>query len=224
VDSVRLAQAVDGLYESAGAPELWAEGLNSFAGASQSRGCSLRPVYLRSEGLTFPASPGLAELREDFIHSGWHLKDPRLLLGAPLLKRGRRVLIEHDLTSEDDRRRSPFHQEFLKRHDLPWWSAVVFTVDERPWCLSILRSAREGPFTRVEAAALARIAPRLSRAVGLAATLALAHGRGAVEALERIGRAAFVLDATGRVALANARADAMMGGPLSTVRGRLTAR
>ena len=60
---------------------------------------------------------------------------------------GLKVVLEHDLVSDDERRRLPICQELLREHDLPWFAAVAFQVDGRDWRLSLPRHAEQGAFS-----------------------------------------------------------------------------
>ena len=223
MESAAIALASAALYEAAATPEAWPEALHQFARATGSVGCRLRPVHPAPGDPSFPASPDIGDFLKQFVSEGWVRADPRTLRGAPLVDAGRSVVLEHDIASDEERRQSPFYQEFLSRHDLPWWSAIVFEVEGRKWCASILRSAAQGPFTPADARSLANVAPHLGRAASLAGKLALAYGRGAVEALERIGRAALVLDSAGLVIAANTVAEQSAAADLKLVHSRLRA-
>jgi DNA-binding CsgD family transcriptional regulator len=220
MESEAIALASAALYEAAATPDAWPNALHGLARATGSVGCRLRPVHLRPEDVTFPASPDIQGFLSDFASEGWLRADLRTLRGVSLAEAGRSVVVEHDVTTEEERRHSPFYQTLSRRHDLPWWSAIVFEVEGRKCCASILRNAAQGPFTPADARSLAGAAPHLGRAASLAGKFALAHGLGAVEALERIGRAAFVLDHTGLVIAANSRAEQCAAGDLKLVHNR----
>jgi DNA-binding CsgD family transcriptional regulator len=131
--------------------------------------------------------------------------------------------LEHDIATDEERRRSEFHQTLLRRHDLPWWAGIGFTVDGRQWHLSILRSSAQGAFTPADGRDLAEAAPTLGRVVSLAAKLTLAQGRSAVGALAQVGRAALILDCFGQCVAMNALAEAMMINDLRLTNNRLHA-
>ena len=216
--------ALDGLYEAAGTPDAWPGALHRFAVATRSVGCRFRPVRPEPGDAPSPASPDLAGLLSAFTSQGWSDKDPRALRGALLTDAGRVVLLEHDISSDEERRRSPFYQEFLRRHDLLWWAGIVFRVEGRPWSMAIHRSPAQGPFTSADARLFAEAAPHIGRVFNLAGRLALAHAAGAADALERVGRAALVIDATGRVVASNLLVeDIASEGALTVAKGRLHA-
>ncbi len=221
--SIDLGHALDGLYEAAVTPEAWSLALHRFARATGSVGCRLRPVRWRQSDSPFPASPDIAGFLREFVSEGWLTADLRTLRGPPLVEAGQSVILEHDVTTVEERRHSAFYQTLLRRHDLPWWAATAFAVDGRQWCLSILRSSRQGAFTPADGRLLTDAASHLGRAASLASKLSFAQGLGAVEALERLGRAAFVVDSGGVIVTANTLADQHASGDLLVVRGRLHA-
>jgi hypothetical protein len=106
---------------------------------------------------------------------------------------------------------------------LPWWAAIAFAFDGRRWCVSILRNGAQGPFTPDDARDLASAAAGLGRVVSLAGKLTLSHARSAVEAPERIGRAALVLDRRGRCIIMNGLAQSLTGSDLRLTDNRLHA-
>jgi DNA-binding CsgD family transcriptional regulator len=76
----------------------------------------------------------------------------------------------------------------------------------------VLRTAREGEFGAEEVELLSRLAPHLRRAVAVHTRLAEAEGerRALAEALERLPRAAFLVDGAAAVRLANAAGAALL--------------
>jgi hypothetical protein len=223
LSSGAIAFALEALYEAAITPDAWSDTLRGFARATGSVGCLFYPQRPELTEIQFPASPDIGDFLTDFVQGGWYLNDHRASRGWPLLESGRSVVLEHDIASDEERRRSPYYQELLKRHDLPWWAAIAFKVDGRNWCMPILRSTTQGAFTSFDATGLAQAVPHLRRVVSLAGKLTLAHARSAAEALEQVGCAALVLDYWGRSVLLNALARSMIDLDLSLTNGRLHA-
>jgi len=221
--SAEVAHALDGLYDAAVTPDRWPDALHQFARATGSVGCLFYPQHPEGTGLVFPASPDMRDFLSDFVQEGWWLADHRAHRGWPLLERGATILLEHDIATNEERRSLPYYKELLARYDLPWWAAIGFIADGQRWCLPILRSERQGPFTKAEAAVLADAAPHYGRVVSLAGKLALAEGLGAVEALERMGRAVLVVDRAGLIVVANALAESDARGDVRISRNRLRA-
>ena len=129
MESGAIALASAALYEAAATPDAWPGALHGLARAAGSVGCRLRPVLWRRDDVAFPASPDIQGFLKDFVSEGWARADPRTRLGMPLVEAGRSVVLEHDITTDEDRRRSPFYQTLSRRHDLPWWAAARSTPD-----------------------------------------------------------------------------------------------
>lgn len=211
------------LYDAAVSPELWPQVLQELARAANAVGCCIAIDNTKETLIAPPMSPELAEPLADFINSGWYRHDLRGRLAWPLIKAGRRVLIEHDVCTEDERRHGSYHNEWLRPWDLPWWAAVGFPSGHGHYGLALLRSSRQGPFTPAEAAKLATWRPHLMRAVSLAQILAHSRAESVLAAMQHLGRAAFVLDTGGRVSQMNAAADALLGRELEICHGKLRA-
>jgi DNA-binding CsgD family transcriptional regulator len=221
--SEAIACALETLYEAAVTPEAWSDALHGFARATGSVGCLFYPQHPETTDLQFPVSPDISDFLADFVENGWWRIDHRASRGWPLIESGRPVVLEHDIATDDDRRHSPYYQELLKRYDLLWWAGIGFTVNGQRWAMPLLRSERQGAFTPLEATELAEAAAGLQRAVSLAGKLTLSLARSAVEALEQVGCAAFVLDDRGRVVIVNALAESQIGGDLILTENRLHA-
>jgi DNA-binding CsgD family transcriptional regulator len=221
--SEAIVDALDAMYEAAITPEAWSDALHRFARATGSVGCLFYPHRPELTDLRFPASPDIRDFLSEFVEGGWYLIDHRSTRGWPLAQSGRSVVIEHDIASDDERRRSPYYQELLKRHGMPWWAAFGFRVDGVFWSIPVLRSARQGAFTPADALDLAGATKTLAKVVSLAGKFALAQGRSSIEALERVGCASLVLDFSGRSVLMNALAQSMLGGDLRLINSRLYA-
>jgi DNA-binding CsgD family transcriptional regulator len=87
----------------------------------------------------------------------------------------------------------------------------------------ILRSARQGAFTPSDVRDLGEAALHLRSVASLAGKFAVVYGRSAVEALERVGCAALVLDDRGQCVIMNALAESAMSGDLRPNGNRLHA-
>ncbi len=136
--------------------------------------------------------------------------------------------------------RTAFHDECLRPQGLRSLINLRAARGERGAVANVcvLRTAREGGFGAGEVALLSRLAPHLRRAVAVHTRLAEAEGdrRALAEALERLPRAAFLVDGAAAVRHANAagaallatrdgglRADPGEGGALRAVRLEETA-
>jgi DNA-binding CsgD family transcriptional regulator len=150
------------------------------------------------------------------------------------------VVTDEDLMPKAEFLRTAFHDECLRPQGLHSLINLRAARGERGAVANVcvLRSAREGGFGVEEVELFSRLAPHLRRAVAVHTRLAEAEGerRALVEALERLPRAAFLVDGAAVVRHANAagaallaardgglRADPGEGGALRAARAEETA-
>lgn len=218
-----LDRAVDGLFAAVLGS---GDGIEAQEWLARAMNAASFFFYPKDAAPLVPQLPNLEAIRPfitDFVNDGWYLRDPRASRGWPLVDAGRRVVIEHDIASDDERRVSPFHQELLRDHKLPWWAAVAFDVDGHRWCLPIHRSAVQGAFSREEARLLEPLSGRLGTLIGLAQRLGDARANGAMDALTRLRSPAILLDSAGRVLRANEHAERLFDADFGVMNGRLRA-
>jgi DNA-binding CsgD family transcriptional regulator len=89
--------------------------------------------------------------------------------------------------------------------------------------MPLIERTERGPFTSDEARQHAMVGPRFASAMALAAKFAAFQTTCELTTLERIGRAALVIDGRGRVQDLNHLAEALLGADLDVVSGRVTA-
>jgi DNA-binding CsgD family transcriptional regulator len=216
--------ALENCYKALPDDAAFAMALEELAQAFGARGCSFVRSKIGASRLHVPASPLYRAFLKDFVAEGWASSDLRALRGWPKLKGGRLTLLEHDVTTEDERDTLPVYRDLYRRHDLYWWATVSFPVGDECWALSFLRSRNAVPFDRSEAKLLGRLRPDLSRLVGLRQALQVSQSRSIVEALDSLGRAAFIV-ANGPTVLAiNEVARECLDGLIWLREGRLIAR
>jgi DNA-binding CsgD family transcriptional regulator/PAS domain-containing protein len=212
------------LYDAVICPDLWPQILQELASEANAVGCCIVIDDDKQTLIAPPMSPELVEPLADFIESGWHRHDLRGRRGWPLYMAGRRVVIEHDVSTEEERRTGAYHNEWLRPWDLPWWAAVGFPAGNSQYALALLRNTKQGPFTPAEADILATWRPHLTRAVSLARLVSQGRADSVLEVLQLLDRAAFILDATGRVEQFNPSAEAMLKREFKLRQGKLRTR
>jgi len=218
-----LELALQRCREAVASDSDWTDGLGQLAWVMQADGCSFVNRGGPETRALLPASPRYAEFVKDFVAEGWAKDDLRARRGWPRLDRSGAVLLEHDLTSAEERETMPVYRDLYARHDLYWWASVAFSVRKDIWALSFLRSQAGGPFTTGDAGNLQRLAPLLSGLADLRLASAQARARDAVQLLEKIVGAALVVSEDGEIVSASARAlDLLRGENLLTSQGELT--
>jgi DNA-binding CsgD family transcriptional regulator len=124
------------------------------------------------------------------------------------------VVTDGSLMRKDEFLRTAFYDECLRPQGLRSLINLRAARGERGAVANVcvLRSGREGEFGAEEVELLSRLAPHLRRAVAVHTRLAEAEGdrRALAEALERLPRAAFVVDGAAVVRHANAAGAALL--------------
>ncbi|MEZ0214654.1 MAG: helix-turn-helix transcriptional regulator [Xanthobacteraceae bacterium] len=223
LDPSRIDTAIDGLYDAAVANRGWADALHGLARAADAV-CSR--FYPRQRGhLSWApaASHDYQPFLDEFVRDGWWRSDHRAVRGWAGLAGGRRVLIDHDVASDEERQTLPQYRELYRRYDVPWWAAVSFEVNGALWAVPFLRSAKQGPFTREEAKSLLGLAPHLERIHRLSRLALDASAGSALMAFERLGCPAALLKADRTIWRHNAALEDLLGPLLQMTHRRLTA-
>lgn len=206
-----LHSALDACYEAVSEPELWQTALHDLASSLDSACAMFYPKDVGERATLVPSSVHYADLLEDYVAGGWYDNHYRAERGWPLLEtHPTGVLIEHDLATDDERRKLAHYHDFYLKWGYPGFAAIGFRVEGQRWCLPLLRSNSQGHFSREEAHFFARLGPDLRRMMHLSEQFAQARATTGVEALAHIGRAAMLLDWQGRAIEINARAESLL--------------
>ncbi|CAN2534650.1 hypothetical+protein [Methylocapsa aurea] len=215
--------AVDQLYSAFLSGDAGVDALEGLAQQLNAAGCMF---YQRDGGagvLQLPLSEGLLPCLEEYVRESWYLRDPHASRGWPLVDAGHRVVLAHDIATDDERKKIPLYQELLRDHGLAWWAGIAFEARGESWCLSVLRHADQGAFSRDDARRLALIAPRLGNLISLAQKFGDARASGAMDTLAALRVPALFVDAYGRCMRLNAHAERLLDQDLHVSRGRLRA-
>lgn len=203
--------ALERCYEAVLFPNNWPDALHALARSFDTVGCCLLTHGLDGDQrLQLPASWDYAAFLKEFVAEGWWRHDHRAERGWPLLKHGRKALVEHDLVREDERKRLAVYHDLYSRYDVPWWGCVAFLVDGRPWVMPFLRSESQGPFARADASALLALAPHLERLIKLGRHMGMSHAGNTLEAFDNMDVAALLVDWKGTVAATNRKANSLL--------------
>ncbi len=215
--------ALDDIYDAALSSDGWPDALDRLARELGGVSAVLIPRFPSDLELGFPSGRWLEDLMTHFIKDGWYLQDLRAVRGWDRFERGEDILVDHDLVTPAEHARLPFFQEFFVGHGVPWWGGMGFSSGGRQWCLSLVRSDRQGPFLREDLEPSIGILPHLRRAVTLASAFRTSVEAQRIELAESLGLPLLLLDRAGRVRAATSAAEPLLGGPLSLRSGRLHA-
>lgn len=212
------------LYDVVVAPETWPDVLNDIARSANGVGSCLAAGLGSKTLIARPVSPDLVDPIDDFINSGWYKRDLRGFRAWPLFRKGRTVLVEHDVSTEAERARSAYHNEWLRPWDLPWWGALGFSLEEQYYGLVVLRNSRQGPVMHEDMRPLIHLRPHLTRVLSLIDLLSMKHAKAILDAMDLIERPAFLLNAHARVMRHNTKAEDLLRSDFHLSHGVLRAR
>ena len=130
-----------------------------------------------------------------------------------------------DVLTDDEMRRSPFHNELLPRFDSKWWAGVGFQGGgaER-WCLALQRSPRQGEFDRSDKRVLKALSARLTEIGKLSYITNRTTLSEVANSFDSIRQAVVAVDDLGRVIRANASADQLFNNSIRVYNGQLLIR
>jgi DNA-binding CsgD family transcriptional regulator len=198
---------VDDIYEAGAVPERWPDLLQRISDVAEARGTIL--FVARQQTLKHMVSPGLAPYVATYFERGYQFRDERTqrLLGHNLAG----FVQDLDVFTPEEWEADPIHREFWAPAGMGWGVATHVPM---PTGESIIlhaeRNAERGPYERAVVDELDRLRPHLARATLMASRLAFERASGAVDALGMMGLPAAVLDALGRLFVANAAFAALV--------------
>jgi DNA-binding CsgD family transcriptional regulator len=186
--------------------------------------CTLYEHDRENSPAPVPMSSGHVEYADLWERNQAHAPDPHigpyLQKCTSFMRAGWPSAVEHDLSTEEERRTLPFFRETARPAKREWWAAAFFWVEGREWCLPLFRGPDGGPFTPKEARRLAPIGPHVAKIVSMAEKFAAFDVESKLSAMERLRCAAVVIDATGCVRHMNLPAQDLLGDDFNLVRGR----
>jgi DNA-binding CsgD family transcriptional regulator len=186
-------------------PSLWPQIMDEISVAVGASGA----VLLQSDGRTadVPRTAGVNDMIRHYFAAGWHMRDLRAQRGVPLLLRGEKVVIDQDIVTPEEMRRSQYYIEAVGAFGFQWFAALGFAAGPALWSLVIQRTRREGPFERADKQALAPLAQPLSEMATLSAAVGRAMLSNVTHALGLVDQPALTLDQQGFVLDCNAAAE-----------------
>ena len=219
-------RALDECYAATVAPDYWPTALRNLVGVFGAADAMFYPKDVEAAAVAMPATATYTEFLEDYVAGEWYVDHYRADRGWPLLNSGRTVVIEHDLATDEERRKLATYNELYLKWGYSGFAAVGFKVDGQSWCVPMLRRTDQGFFTREEAKSMERLAPHLRRMVKLSGFFNNARGITGLEILDTLAEAAVLIAADRSVIEMNAPARALLEDnprAIRLVNGRLTA-
>jgi DNA-binding CsgD family transcriptional regulator len=214
---------IDLLYRAAIEPELWPQALQALAHACGGIGTAMIPITPNNTaGLV--VSPELREPNVEYEREWWRHDSRVLRIHSRGLSSG--VCCEAELFTDDEIKRDPLRQEFLRSYGIGAFAAQLVTpLPDFVVAFSVQRAVKRGQFEKGELDMLDLLGRHAARA--LVISTRLSAGRQLVPTLdamlERFDCGALVVDRDLKVLLHNEAAQRAMGDGLSVRKGQLRA-
>jgi hypothetical protein len=219
LDADRLLKASELLGETVLDPVMWPQAMEAISRAVFATGAAL----LQSDNRTsdIPRTASVDGIFDRYFRDGWYLRDARFNRSVTRLARGEKVIIDHDLFSDDELLRDPFYNEYILREGLKWFAGIVFSAGPSLWGLSIQRTPQEGPFNARDKRVLVALSSRLTEVASLSTAVGCVALTSATNALNEVRRAVVAIDRLGRVLNTNRAAEALFSNQVSVKNSRI---
>src|SRR5271155_4822074 len=146
--SPRTERALEACHDAILAPTRWPSALQSLGETFGAASCMFYEHDREHSPAPAPMSEGHVAFADRLTRNQAHAPDPHLgpyLQKCDSLRRaGRAYVLEHDLSTEEERRTLPFFPETARPEKREWLAGSFFSVNGRNWCLPIFRG--DDPF------------------------------------------------------------------------------
>jgi DNA-binding CsgD family transcriptional regulator len=219
--AVRTGLALEACYDAILAPSRWPAALQMLAESVGAASCTFVVHDSGDAPAPVPMSSEHAEFSDLWLRNQPHAPDPHPKRCISFAKAGHASIIEHQVSSEEERRTLPYYWETARPARREWLATAFFRVDDRSWCMPFYRGDDRGPFTPDDASKLGRVGPHIGAIASLAKKFSAFDVDSKLSTLGRVRCAAIAIDALGRVQHANEVAQQLMSDGLNLFRGRL---
>ena len=220
--------AANRLLEAALIGSDWRGALSTYSDAAGAKGATLvryQPrdiLKSRLHNEFVLATESLAASVADYL-AGEAPPDPRIARVSPQIRDG--FVTDFDQFTQDEIRRDPFYEEFLRPRDVRWHACARVDTSSQvgDLYLSLKRSVKQDHYTDDEIRTINDSLPTVRMAATISRTVLQAELRGQNSVFDGRGEALFQFDFRGRVIEFNRPAEKLIGGCLDLNRGQLTA-
>jgi DNA-binding CsgD family transcriptional regulator len=209
IDSDKLLRTAARLGDVVIDPALWPEIMEEVSRAMSAEGAALLQGDVRTPDV--PRTASLEDFAQSYFSGGWHQRDIRAERGVPLLLAGVKAVMDQDVVSPDEMRRSACYQDNYLPNGFQWFTAVGFRAGSALWTLSVQRTPKQGQFEPADKRILSHLSDRLTQAATLSAAVGRSALIGITNALDLVSRAAIAMDRTGSVVMTNSLAEQFFG-------------
>jgi DNA-binding CsgD family transcriptional regulator/PAS domain-containing protein len=222
-EALLALETIDLLYRAALEPALWPEALQSLGRAVGGVGTAMIPITPHNTtGLV--VSPELQEANVEYEREWWQHDTRVLRIHSRKLKGG--VCCEAELFTDEELKRDPLRQEFLRSHGIGAFAAQLVTpLPDLVIAFSVQRALDAGEFEQRQLDMLGLLGRHAARAQVMSTYLGAARQieKALGSAVARLNCGAVVIDRASRVLFVNAAAELMMGDGAVIEQGELRA-
>ncbi|MEQ1671991.1 MAG: helix-turn-helix transcriptional regulator [Hyphomicrobium sp.] len=188
-------------------PEKWPDALTTISNALNAAGTLL--YFQRADGsYSMLHSPSLDNVVNDFFTGGWATRDIRAIRSQEAGVFGKQTIVtDADVFTEEEMNTLPFYTELLAPHKLRWCMAASVSPDPKEYVVfSVQQYATRGAFDQSSQKRLELLASHAERSLRLSCHLMRAELANTAlgDALNRVGCAVVLLDATAKPVFSNA--------------------
>ena len=211
-DDGALLGLIDLVYRAAEAPKLWETFLRSLADALNGRGALFLHHDLLGRGsVATSALLDPAVLHDYNVH--FHRLDVLAISAATRALEPGVPATDDMLMPRDQLMRTPYYNEFSLKHNVSRVMSVVLHKGTRMHSgLTLLRGEHDAPYDVEDRRFLRALSPHLQRALQVHQRLQRTDREqaAAIDALDALASAVFIVDAHARVILTNRRGDELL--------------
>ncbi len=228
-----ISVAVDLCFDAVFLPDTWSQALHRLARAVDAACTMFYPrnpdrgsADPRNPNRSFnrlPTSPDYVDLLEEYTAKQWYLGHYRAVRGLPLLDGGRPVVVEHDLATEEERKKLRHYNELYLPFGFPGFAMLGFQAAGQHWAMPFLRGQGQGHFTPQDAARIARLIPDVRRMIRLMDRIGGQWEALGLSLFDDLEMGAMLVDGSGLVLNLNKAAEAYLGQDLRLRSRRLAA-
>jgi DNA-binding CsgD family transcriptional regulator len=219
-------RALEACYDAILSPQRWGSAMQLLAESLGAESCAFYEHDSENWPGKLPTSTGHEVFDDLWARNQTHAPDPHcgvyLKKCNTFIRAGYRSAIEHQFSTDEERRTLPYFHETARPAKREWLALSYFSVEGGPWCLSLYRGDHRGPFTPEDGQFLGGVGPYVAKVISLARKFAAFDVVSKLSILERVSSAAVVIDGAGRVTQMNLPAQNLLGAHFNLIRDRPT--